>query len=212
MGECGLKQNASVRSTLLLCFSLVPAVFVLAGVVALWFYPKAARNEASHEAVLHAIAKLKRGQRVADPWREGNYIYPAEPPTRNAGLLSYFLPHELKDVIGRSNLGAPAEPADVSRLWRGPLLWALLGVALLPARVAVVVAGLEGLADDLGASVSPLGLMLVGIGIVVVWFHGLRVWVAMRLRSSGVEVQEVVARLNAVAPFVGAARIECRAE
>eukprot|EP00429_Kryptoperidinium_foliaceum_P108434 CAMPEP_0176293198 /NCGR_PEP_ID=MMETSP0121_2-20121125/56481_1 /TAXON_ID=160619 /ORGANISM="Kryptoperidinium foliaceum, Strain CCMP 1326" /LENGTH=57 /DNA_ID=CAMNT_0017634145 /DNA_START=16 /DNA_END=186 /DNA_ORIENTATION=+ len=39
LGECGIKQNPAVRTTLLLCFSVVPAIFVFAGVAALLFYP-----------------------------------------------------------------------------------------------------------------------------------------------------------------------------
>lgn len=203
-GQCGIKQNGSVRTTLLLCFSIVPCLFVLGGVVALWFYPKEARSEATQEKVVQAVSLVKRGQTVDDPWRPGSKISPAEPATEHSGALSYFWPHELKRVAQAS----ADEVVDVSHLLRKPVVLTVVFALFLPIGALVVGAGFEDLSDDLGASVSPLGLMIIGIGLCGGWFNGVRVWVAMRLRRSSVTRREVIAKYNALCPFTGHQKIE----
>lgn len=210
--ECGVAQNEGVRTLLLLCYSLIPAMFVLCGVVALCCYPREARGGKGHARVVQAIAKLRRGEPVEDPWRPGSIVYPAEPPTRHTGALSYFFPHELKRCVQQEASDYIASgAADTSSLWKPPCVWMCVAAfVLIPLGSVGISAGLEGLGDDLGASVSPLGLMLVGVGAVTLWFHGQRFRAARYLCGARVTRAEVIAQYNALAPFVGSARLVVR--
>jgi len=207
-GECGIKQNDNVRMVLRMCLSMIPSLFGFLAAGALIAYPKQARSEEAHTKVIAAIARVKQGEIVEDPWRPGSMIHPAEPPTELAGALSYFWPSELKSCLDRGSGAGAAEPADVSRLWHRPLAVTLVGLVLIPPGIAVVTAGFPDLFDDLGASVSPLGLMAIGVGISGAWFNGMRVRVALHLQRVGVSRKEVAARYNVVAPFVGGRRVD----
>jgi len=204
--ECGLMQNDSVQWVLRLSFSLVPCVFVTMGIICLFFYPKSARSELGHEQLLEAITKLRRGETVEDPWRPGSWISPASPPTPNQGALSYFTPNELKAAL--NGQAADAKLASIRELIRWPLIMAIFFSIWMPVGVVIIVSGMEDLFDDLGASVSPLGLMLFGIGLLGFWFHGLRSYAAWHLRSAGVTVDEVRSKYNALCPFIGGLRIK----
>jgi len=61
---------------------------------------------------------------------------------------------------------------------------------------------IDNLADDLGASASPLGLVLVGFGLVGLWFHGSRALAAWELRHRSVAHSEIVMQYNALCPFI----------
>merc|ERR1712228_447514 len=166
-------QNDSVQWVLRLSFSLVPCLFITAGIICLFWYPKTARSEKGHEQLLEAITKLRRGETVEDPWRPGSWIYPAAPASPNQGALSYFTPRELKAALGPRFQGAgDKQLADVSGLLRWPLILVVFFAVWIPVGIIIIGAGMEDLFDDLGASVSPLGLMICGIGVLGTWFHG----------------------------------------
>jgi len=205
LGECGLKQNSGVQWVLILCFTVVPCFFIMCGIIGLYFYPKNARSESMHEKLVQATSRLRRGEVVEDPWRPGSFVHPSEPPTENAGALSYFTPSELKAVVDAGPLAGGL--AKVSPLLKRALLWSSLFVAFVPAGGIVVGLGLEDLSDDLGASVSPLGLMGVGLGICGLWFNGVRATAAMDLKRNGLQYKEVVAKFNEMCPFTGATRL-----
>ena len=67
--------------------------------------------------------------------------------------------------------------------------------------------GLDDMADELGASVSPLGLVMFGLGMLGPWFHGVRCWAARALHRSKVTREEVIARHDQLCAFAGKDRI-----
>ena len=54
-----------------------------------------------------------------------------------------------------------------------------------------VAAGEAWTAKQLGASVSPLGLMVIGLSVVVMWFQMVRLLVANRAVEAGVSVEDM---------------------
>lgn len=97
---------------------------------------------------------------------------------------------------------------DIHQLKRQPLLWAIIYAIAIPIGVGFIFKGLDDMADGLGASVSPLGLMLSGIGIVGVWFHGLRFTAAVDLCIHQVDRAEVLEKYLQLCPFLGQSNIE----
>lgn len=203
--ECGVIQNNEVVWVLKLCFTLVPAFFMLLGLFALWWYPSAARRREMQVKVTAAAAEVRQGKTVEDPWRMGSMISPAKHPTENAGALSYFWPSELHALAQ----GPTIEGGQVllGNLVPKLLLWVGSFAVLIPIGGWVIFIGLDDLSDDLGASWSPLGLMIVGIGILGVWFHGTRLWAAQELKRGKVMQYEVVAKFNQHCAFTGDERL-----
>jgi len=204
---CTFQQNIEVRWVLRLCFSLVPGACVLMSLCALYFYPKRARTEANHEALIDGITKMRRGQKVKDPWQDGIEILSVYAPGPNDGTLSYFWPHELLRVLEAGSADEEDINIHVATMRRRPLTIACIFLLIIPVGVFMILIGLEDLSTDLGASVSPLGLMLVGIGLVGVWFQGIRTRAANELRQHNVTRTEVLAKYNQLCPFIGRAPI-----
>merc|ERR1719399_1961621 len=121
---------------------------------------------------------MRSGFKVEDPWQPGIELRPAEPAGPNFGALSYFWPHELLMAI---EAGQENEVVDVTILRTRPLVIAICFLLLLPVGILIIILGIDDLSEDLGASVSPLGLMLCGICLVAIWFNGLRVTAAQEL-------------------------------
>lgn len=200
-------QSESVQWVLKMSFSIVPCFFICLGIVALCFYPVCARTEIYHEKLLEAITKLRRGETVEDPWRPGSWVVPAPPPTANQGTLSYFTPNELKGAL-EGQADKNATKAEIGPLVRWPAILAFLFAILLPVGAAIVSSGMEDLFDDLGASVSPLGLMIFGIGLLGTWFHGARARAAWSLKATGLTCDEMRQKYNAYCPFIGKTRMK----
>jgi len=206
--ECGITQNDGVVWVLVLSFALVPFVCVSLGLMALYFYPKLARTEDMHEKLVDAIARLRRGETVEDPWRPGNFAEPARKATRHDGALSYFTPNELRAAIQAPTPSQSSGEVDARQLARWPLVFFVAFAALMPVGVFVIGLGFEDLYDDLGASVSPLGLMILGIGILGAWFHGSRLLAAAHLVRTSLRRKDVVRKYNQLCPFIGAKRLD----
>jgi len=201
LGECGIQQPAAVRSVLIVCFSIVPCLCVLAGTLGLYFYPRHARSEAMQQKLVACITKVRRGETVEDPWRPGNMVKAQAPPGPSAGTLAYFWPAELKKL---AELSCPGQPVNMRVLLPRPVAFTVLHMVLvIPLGLLIVALGMADLQDDLGASVSPIGLMLVGIGVLGAWFDGIRVRAAASLLGKEVLRSEVVAQYNRYCPFTG---------
>jgi len=179
-----------------MCFSVVPAFFVALGVAALYFYPKEAKGEAAHEKLLEAISKVRRGEVVEDPWRPGNRVGPACIRGPNFGALCYLWPSELRSALSKSSDGV-----DYAMLVQRPLVLAMLFLLSTPVGIYIMILGYPELADDGGFSVTPLGLMVIGIGLLGVWWQGSRARAAMLLKSRQVPREEVVKYVNSMCPF-----------
>jgi len=201
--ECGIKQNGNVRWLLIIAFSLVPCFFNFLSAVAMLYYPKAARTEKSHEKLLDAIAKIRRGETVEDPWRPGSFVSPRAPPGPHDGALSYFWPSELRAAL--KSCGSDARIPQRALLIRPLRIAVFCALVLIPLGVFILIFDIEALGDDLGASVSPMGLMLAGLGILGVWFHGSRAWISRELHD--VPREHVISRINQLCPFTGEPRI-----
>lgn len=205
--RCGLYQNESVVWVLRLSFSIVPFICVMAGVIALRYYPKPARTEEIQEKLHHGVSELKRGRPVEDPMRAGCWIYPAEEYGTFHGALSYFTPNELRLVIEDSP-STPGSKVVITPLLKWLTLYVVIFSVLLAVGIVLMIFGFEDMGSDLGASVSPLGLMVFGIGLVGFWFNAQRGFAARYLMNNSVPRLEVIRMYNSVCPFIGATRME----
>eukprot|EP00929_Paragymnodinium_shiwhaense_P001677 TRINITY_DN101912_c0_g1_i1.p1 TRINITY_DN101912_c0_g1~~TRINITY_DN101912_c0_g1_i1.p1 ORF type:complete len:840 (-),score=98.06 TRINITY_DN101912_c0_g1_i1:3-2522(-) len=195
LSQCSISQNDKVVWLLRICFSIVPAFFIGTGLLALSFYPKEAKGEAQHEKLLYALTLVKRGQTVEDPWRPGSFVKPAVEPGPNFGALSYMWPSELRAVL-KSNM-------DFTWLLKRNLYKFTACVLLVPLGVIVMVAGWEDLGDEMGASLTPIGLMIIGAAILGMWWCGTRAMVARALNRAQVPREEVIKYCDAMGAFEG---------
>lgn len=201
---CGPKQNSDVRLALVLCFSVVPSVFVIMGLIALYWYPKEARSKEAQAALLLSISDLRKGNRVQDPWRPDNFVQPADPLTDNSGLLSYFTPSELKQLAETVDDDNDYVVADKS--WRCPAIGAIVAILFSIPGIVIMIIGWKDLSSDLGASISPIGAMIVGICGFALWFAIIKFQAAVELLKRPVQRHEVIRAYNRTTPFTGAAR------
>merc|ERR1719254_316541 len=74
-----------------------------------------------------------------------------------------------------------------------------------------MVVGWDDLSHDLGASVSPLGLILLGVAILLFWFHGTRLLAARELCRLKVPREELIAQYNFYCRFTGAGQLPQKA-
>merc|ERR1712217_249627 len=91
---------------------------------------------------------------------------------------------------------------------RRPLILTVIFIAIMPVGFVIISIGWEGLFDDLGASWSPIGLMIVGVGLLGTWFNGVRVLAARELLLHTIARSEVVTKYNQTCAFTGQRRME----
>lgn len=196
-------QPDAVVWLLRLCFSIVPALFILAGAMVLWRYPKEARSSQSHEELIVAIrSKHAKGLPAEDPWFPGQIVEPAPTPGPNEDLLAHFWPGELLISASDQSSDGVDYALLLSRTRRG----ICLGLLLLPLGVVLMVAGWSDMGSDLGASVSPIGLIFLGVATLLIWFDGTRFLAARQVQHRAVPRYEVVARYNFLCRFTGSNR------
>jgi len=207
------EQPRAVVLLLSFCFSIVPAVFILFGAVALCWYPKAARSEQAHVEVIEAIRKKhKRGLSAEDPWNPGRTLAPPPTPGAHHGLLSYFTPGELLQAVGGKAQVAMwsrqseqkdqrLESVDYWCLIRSPMKYLIAAGILSVVGTVVLVRGFDELNDDLGASISPIGLIFLGVAVLLAWFHGTRVKAAMKVSELQVPKVDFVLQYNYLCRF-----------
>jgi len=207
--ECGIMQPPGVQWLFIICFSIVPAIFVGMGLFALSRYPKEARAADSHEKLLEAITQVKRGKTVEDPWRPGCFVPPACARGPSFGSLSYFWPAELHRAL---ESGADESGVDYSTLfWRTLAKAAIILVTLVPCGLAVMILGM--MEEDKSTDWKlPIGMMIAGFGGLGVWWHGTRARVARALQQNPAPRAEVVSYINFLRPFQGLPLLQVEAE
>ena len=77
---------------------------------------------------------------------------------------------------------------------------------MAPFGVVLMVMGWGDMGSDLGASVSPIGLILLGVAILLIWFDGTRFLAARQVQQRTVPFDEVVALYNFLCRFTGASQ------
>lgn len=70
--------------------------------------------------------------------------------------------------------------------------------------IASVVLGWKDLADDLGASHSPIGLVLLGFALLQMWFQWVRLRAVQAMSKLTLPRSEVIAHYNFLCRFTGA--------
>eukprot|EP00928_Gymnodinium_smaydae_P038087 TRINITY_DN26340_c0_g1_i1.p1 TRINITY_DN26340_c0_g1~~TRINITY_DN26340_c0_g1_i1.p1 ORF type:complete len:446 (-),score=55.11 TRINITY_DN26340_c0_g1_i1:74-1231(-) len=208
-GACGFKQNDDVKVFLRMCLSVVPFVFVFLSFVQLFWYPKEARSEESHECLMHAITAVKRGDTVEDPWRPGCWIKPLKPfEGRVTGALYYIWPSHLRAALvatkeARGGAIKDDDGVDFAVVTAKLLPYFLFYVLLILAGGVVFALGFQALADPQAGSVAPLGVMLSGIGITGAAFIFAQLRACQHLRRTRVSAAAVEAVLDLWGPFLG---------
>jgi hypothetical protein len=189
-GTCSVVQNNEVFWILRLFLSIIPALFMIAGVVPLWWYPK--------DDIASMRSKVPRV-----PMTE------VSEAGLNSGILAYFWPSELHATI--ASLPPQVEPETAcnltSNIMKQLLLKVVLCLLLLGAGIAVVILGFNDLGNDLGDSVSPLGLILAGFGLLGLWWSGSRLRAALHWQGCGITCKEAVNQYNRLCPFIAASPI-----
>jgi len=183
--------------------SIIPFMFCFVGFTVLaLYYPRNARGEQAYAKLLEASAAMKRGETVEDPWCSGNWIAPlVRPKAAVPGALAYLWPSDLEEIIERSDGGAPNfKPAERRLRWR-----CCLSVAVCIPGAIVFAGGFSKLLVGDDTSISPFGVMILGVGVTSLAFHW-KQWRAVKsLAMSGVSLVHMDAvqyRFDLVAPFV----------
>lgn len=203
------EQPLAVVWTLRLCFSLVPAVFLLAGLVCLLSYPKEARTEEAHDKLIVAITERHRkGLAAEDPWFSGRMLQPPPNACDQDGLLSHFFPAEILEMMGNAESPAP----NFMKVKQTTMYWIALGATIAVPGALVVVLGWQDLDDDLGASVSPLGIILLGISALIIWFHMTRFRALQTLQCSAPTREQLIHRFNFLCRFTRERELSCGVE
>eukprot|EP00404_Azadinium_spinosum_P007488 CAMPEP_0180434964 /NCGR_PEP_ID=MMETSP1036_2-20121128/10228_1 /TAXON_ID=632150 /ORGANISM="Azadinium spinosum, Strain 3D9" /LENGTH=374 /DNA_ID=CAMNT_0022440857 /DNA_START=327 /DNA_END=1452 /DNA_ORIENTATION=- len=194
------EQPVEVVWLLRLTFSVIPALFIACGAIVINKFPSAARTDAAKRELLNAIWLHEAGKVAQDPWFPGKAMPPPPPPSRSEALLSHFWPSEL--VAALSVGTTPTALNYQGLLWRPWCCIVVAFVLAVPGAVITIV-GWSDLGDDLGASVSPLGVMILGVSGLLIWFNGTRLWAVMELKKQGVPRQDVVSHYNYMCRFTG---------
>lgn len=201
-----MSENApGVIWTLLLSFGLVPAVFTVLGLYFLVQYP--IRTEEQIQQIQDALELHRKGLPARDPLFPDSMV----PPTifldesdevkfgdriiskENSLVLQHFLPSELQAAYDAGDMG-------VLR-WRQALPIGL-GLVILPIGIAIMVAGWGGLDSKDGASVTPIGVIVVGFGIYILSFSINRFCKAGEAISSNICMEDVKTQLAIYAPMI----------
>jgi Na+/melibiose symporter-like transporter len=207
------EQPRAVVLLLSFCFSIVPAVFILFGAIALCWYPQAARSEQAHVEVVDAIRKKhKRGLSAEDPWNPGRILPPPPACGAHHGLLSYFTPGELLHAVGGkaevamwSRQGEQADQrlefVDYWSLIKSAFKYLIVAGILSVVGTVLLVRGFDELNNDLGASSSPIGLIFLGVAVLLAWFHGTRVKAALKVSELKIPKLDFVLQYNYLCRF-----------
>jgi len=193
-------QPIAVSWLLRLCFSVVPAAFIGAAAVVLCRFPGEARCGRAHQQLIVAIhEKHRKGLPAEDPWFPGRFLEPPPASGPDEALLAHFWPREL-----RATLEAGIGMVNYDALWWSTLRGVVLGVLLVPGGLFLMIVGWKDLGEDLGASVSPIGLILLGIATLLIWFDCTRLCAAREVKRREVPRVEIVSRYNFLCRFTGA--------
>lgn len=166
LGAVGFQPNVEqtevVKWTILVLFSLVPAVITLTAMVLAFRFPI---NEAIHREILNGIEKHKRGEPATDPLT-GRRIDPPD----NRGLdeeTGWYLDHFSAGELQRTTAQGP------SRLSRDTAT--ALGISSVVCLLSIVYVAIR-----LGDLSTPpdlyavLGILIAGVSLTAACFHGLR--------------------------------------
>ena len=95
------------------------------------------------------------------------------PTTPNRSLLMHFWPLELRRLLSQDCGITDGQPTpDFQPLCTGMLVQMCVGAFLGATGVAVIIAGWDDLSSDLGGSIAPIGVMLIGFCILIAWSAG----------------------------------------
>jgi len=196
ISRCVPVQNNEVVLTLMCGFAAVSSTALALSLCALAQYPKVARSQEAHERLVCAIADRKNGLTVVDPWNPGYVLKAAAPDGPFTGALSYLWPHELFRL--RDSFTSPTQQL----LQRHVITKLTMTVSLVFSGIAIFIYDFPSLVDDLGASWSPLGIMVLSFGVVGTWFNASRLQVLRGLHTSTLARADVVSHINRLAPFL----------
>ena len=96
---------------------------------------------------------------------------------------------------------------DFQPLFTGMLVQMCVGAFLGATGVAVIIAGWDDLSSDLGGSIAPIGGMLIGFCILIVWFSWVRLNAACKAMRMKVDWPELRAHYVYICRFTGG---DCR--
>lgn len=191
--------------TLVLSFGLVPAIFTLLGLMIVVKYP--IRTDGDVQAIQDALEEHRKGLPAKDPLCHESMV----PPTvfleeteevkfgdriiskENSLILQHFFPGELQ---------AAFDAEDLNVLRQKQLIPIVAGIIILPIGVAIMALGWKELGEKDGASVTPIGLILVGLSTYVLGFSIARICKAGQAISLDIPMKDVETQLEMYAPMI----------
>ena len=179
----GSAQPQGVVDTLKICFSIAPAIFIGIGFTILLWFPM--RDEADHEKLVAAIKEHKTGKPAKDPYYGNVVPAPKENKLIDGKIklkLEHFLPGELFRAFKSKSYGA---------LYVRPALSLFASTALMVPGIWLMYDDWEAMNTELGASWTPVGLMLVGCCLVVAWFSIIRLRAALFLVRANPDLRDL---------------------
>mmetsp|Transcript_31469 Transcript_31469/g.57148 ORF Transcript_31469/g.57148 Transcript_31469/m.57148 type:complete len:675 (-) Transcript_31469:482-2506(-) len=160
------EQPQAVQWTLRLSFAALPGAAGLLGTLCILRYPL--RTKEQHEAIIRGIAQHKAGEVATDPLtglelpvmshrEDGTVVFGSdEVPGADARILKHFFAFEVDKAF---------QARDVAVLRKYPLMGFAAGAALAIPGLWIFADGFAALAEG-EHSWSPVGLVLVGFGII----------------------------------------------
>lgn len=168
-----VEQPIGVIWTLKFAFGLIPAIFTFVGFFILLTYQFKTDEEC--ENLQKGLDLHRQGLPARDPiWRDS--IVPvtcfredSEEITygdrviskANSTILQHFFPSELQSVL---------DAGDLSALLPRQICTIIVGIVLLFPGIAMMVYGWEDLGSKLGVSITPIGLIIVGFALYLMFF------------------------------------------
>ena len=179
-----VEQTETVRSAISAIFALLPAATSLVAFGIAIYFPI---DERIHRAIVAGIAAHRRGENAIDPLT-GATLEPASDrgvDEETGWFLDHFSRRELERYLERGPSPLIAMAA----------LEIAASVALLAFGTVVALRSVGSLATEPGVG-TILAVVVAGIGLTAVIFHGIRLLAALRLRSRPVPDEIVKAHIE----------------
>jgi len=176
-------QPESVQWVLRASFCVVPGLAGLFGTAVLYWFKL--RNKTQHKQILDGVLRHQHGDTAVDPLT-GLLLPPIKRlPDNSAEYDGKIVQNEQLQILEHffaSEVAAADAAGSVGKLVQKPILYCIVSLLLIVPGTAITVADWSALLDG-DHSWAPIGMILIGFGIIGLAFNGVRLRQACRART-----------------------------